>query len=87
MANGHELMRDEQLDDEDQSSLVEKIFPNPDTVSQGEYITMYEFLLSPDISNDPEMIAGVLREFSGWAEHMLRRMQELGLIGGDEMTD
>jgi hypothetical protein len=86
MVNGHKLM-DEPPDSADQLSLVERVFPNPDTVSQGEYITIYELLLSPDISNDPEMIAGVLREFSGWAAYMLRRMQELGLIGGDEMVD
>lgn len=87
MANGYKLMGDEPLDDEGQLSLVERVFPNPDTVCEGEYITIYEFLLSPDISNDPEMIASVLKEFSGWAQYMLRRMQELGLIGGDEMVD
>jgi hypothetical protein len=74
-------------DDGSHLSLVERIFPNPDTVSQGEYFAMYEFLQNPDIDNDPEMIAGVLREFSGWAKYMLRRMQELDLIGGDEMSD
>ena len=74
-------------DEETQLSLVERVFDNPDIVSQGEYLAIYEFLQNPDISNDPEMIAGVLKEFSGWAKYMLRRMQELGLIGGDEMKD
>ena len=87
MANGYKLKGVEPLDDEDQPSLVERVFPNPDTVNQGEYLAIYEFLQNPDISNDPEMIAAVLREFSGWAEYMLRRMQELGLISGDEMND
>ena len=87
MANGYKVTGDESLDDEDQPSLVERVFPNPDTVSEGEYLTIYEFLQNPDISNDLEMIAAVLRDFSGWAQYMLRQMQELGLIGGDEMTD
>jgi len=80
-------MDDEPPDDRGQLSLVERIFPNPDKTSEGEYIAMYEFLQNPDISNDPGMIAGVLREFSGWAGYMLQRMQELGLIGGDEKND
>ena len=87
MANGHKLIDDKPPDDADQLSLVEKIFSHPDTVSQGEYLAIYEFLQGLDIDNDPEMIAAVLREFSGWAQYMLRQMQELGLIGGDEMTD
>ena len=87
MANDHNLLEDESPDDANDSSLVERIFPDPDTVSQGEYIAIYQFLQNPDISSDPEMIAGVLREFSGWATYMLRRMRELGLIGGDEMND
>jgi len=69
-------------DENDLPSLVEQIFEDPDTVCEGEYITMYEFLLSPDIRDDPEAIAGVLREFSGWAQHMLRRMRRLGLVDG-----
>ncbi len=80
MANGHKLMDNEPPDEADQPSLVERVFPHPDTVSEGEYITMYEFLLSPDIRDDPIAIAGVLREFSGWAQHMLRRMRRLGLV-------
>lgn len=87
MANGYKLMGDEPLDDEDQLSIVERVFPNPDTVCEGEYITIYEFLLSPDISNDPEMIASVLREFSGWAQFLLQRMQESGLIDNAETED
>ncbi len=69
-------------DENDLPSLVEQIFDDPDTVCEGEYITMYEFLLSPDIRDDPIAIAGVLREFSGWAQHMLRRMRRLGLVDG-----
>ena len=76
----------ESPDEHSQLSLVERVFPNPDTVSQGEYFAIYEFLQNPDICNDPEMIAAILIEFSGWAEYMLRRMHELGLIGGDEMV-
>ncbi len=61
-------------------SLVEKIFDHPDRVCEGEYITIYEFLLNPDICDDPEMIAGVLTEFSGWALYMLEKMKKAGLI-------
>ena len=87
MANGYKLMGDEPLDDEGQLSLVERVFPHPDQVSEGEYITLYEFLLNPDIRNDPEMIVGVLREFSGWAEYLLQRMRESGLIDDAETDD
>ena len=59
------------LGEEDQNSLVERVFDDPDTVGQGEYTTIYEFLLAPDIRDDTEAIAGVLQEFSGWAQHML----------------
>jgi len=65
--------------EDDQPSLVERTFLDPDTVSQGEYFAIYEFLLSPDIKNDPEMIAGVLEEFAGWAQYMLKQIQEAGL--------
>ena len=64
-----------------------KGYSNPDTICEGEYIAIYEFLLSPDISNDPEMIAGVLREFSGWAQYLLQRMRESGLIDSAETGD
>jgi hypothetical protein len=72
----------EEGDEED--SFVAQIFYHPDTVSQGEYITIYEFLLDPEIRDDPEMIAGVLREFAGWAQHMLEQMRTLGLIDETE---
>ncbi len=74
------MMMDDDAPDEEESSLVERIFLDPDTVSQGEYWAVYEFLLDPDIKDDPEMIAGVLKEFSGWAQYMLGQMRELGLI-------
>ncbi len=61
---------------EEERSLVERIFPDPDSVSEGEYTAIYEFLLSPDICNDSEAIAGVLEEFSGWAEYMLKELQK-----------
>ena len=61
-------------------SLVERVFDNPETISQGEYTAIHEFLLNPDISDDPEAIAGVLKEFAGWAQYMLERMQQLGLV-------
>lgn len=67
-------------DDEDYQSLVEQIFPNPKTVGEGEYTTIYEFLLDPDIRDDSEAIAGVLKEFAGWAQYMLEQMQGLSLI-------
>jgi hypothetical protein len=77
----YRLVAPDPLVDEGTSpSLVESLFDDPDTVCEGEYTTIYEFLLDPDMRNDPEMIAGVLREFSGWALYMLKRMQELGLI-------
>jgi hypothetical protein len=66
--------------DQDHRSLVERIFDDPDVVCEGEYITLYDFLLAPDICNDPEHIAAVLREFAGWATYMLERMQGLNLI-------
>jgi hypothetical protein len=71
--------------EEDHPSLVEKVFPHPDTVCEGEYITIYEFLLNPDIRDDPQLIAGVLKEFSGWALSMLEEMQRLGLIDPTEL--
>jgi len=74
------------VEEEDQQSLVERIFPHPDTVCEGEYITIYEFLLSPDIRNDPELIAGALDEFSGWAQYMLGQMRQRGLIDRNERT-
>lgn len=66
-------------DGDEDESLVAKIFPHPDTVCEGEYITIYEFLLDPEIRDDPQMIAGVLTEFAGWAQHMLEQMRKLGL--------
>ena len=62
--------------EEKDTSLVEKVFHNPRNICQGEYTTIYAFLLSPDICNDPEMIIGVLEEFAGWAQHMLERIQK-----------
>ncbi len=73
--------------DESRPSLVEAIFDRPDNVSQGEYWAIYEFLLDPDIRNDPHRIAGVLREFAGWGRHMLEMMHEAGLIDGAETRD
>lgn len=55
-------------------------------MSQGEYTTIYEFLLDPEISNDPELITGVLGEFISWAQYMLERMHKLGLIDKSETT-
>ena len=68
-------------DDEEYSPLVERIFYSPKRVPEGEYITIYEFLLNdPEIRDDPQAIAGVLKEFAGWSQHMLEQMQQLGLI-------
>lgn len=71
----------------DKSSLVEQVFDSPDNVCEGEYIAIYEFLLSPDICDDPDLIAGVLREFTGWSRHMLRQMYERGLIASPEADE
>lgn len=71
-------------DGNEDESLVAKTFDHPDQVCEGEYITIYEFLLDPDIRDDPERIASVLVEFAGWAQHMLKRMRELGLIDQTE---
>ena len=65
---------------EEDQSLVERIFPDPENIPEGEYIAIYEFLLNPDIRNDPELIVGVLQEFSGWAEYMLKELQKRGLM-------
>jgi hypothetical protein len=65
---------------EEPHSLVEKIFDDPDRICESEYTAIYEFLLSPSICDDPDAIAGVLGEFSGWAEYMLKRIEELELL-------
>ena len=62
-------------------SLVEQIFHSPKQICEGEYITIYEFLLlNPEVRNDPKGIADALKEFAGWTEYMLKQMRELGLI-------
>jgi hypothetical protein len=71
------------FDASDQPSIVEQIFANPERISQGEYWTIYEFLLSPDIRDDVDAIAGVLREFAEWAQYMLEQMRKKGLIEND----
>lgn len=63
-------------------SLVEKVFCDPRSVSQGEYTTIYEFLLSPDICDDPDVIMGVLGEFAGWANYMIEQMQKAMPLSG-----
>ena len=63
-------------EEEDRLSLVERVFGDPGTVGQGEYTAIYEFLLAPDIRDDPDAIAGVLQEFSGWAQYMLGRLPQ-----------
>jgi hypothetical protein len=68
------------LRDEDEPTLVQTLFPDPDSVSQGEYITIYEFLQNPDICNDPAMIAGCLEEFIGWGQYMLDQMRKHGRL-------
>ncbi len=68
------------LQDEAEPTLVQTLFPDPDSVSEGEYITIYEFLQNPDICNDPVMIAGCLEEFRGWAQHMLAQLRKQGLV-------
>jgi hypothetical protein len=65
--------------DEEQPSLVERLFDPPRDVSQGEYTSIYEFLMDPDVRNDPQMIAGILEEFSGWSQYMLGKLHKAGL--------
>lgn len=60
----------------DRRSLVESVFHDSEDVSQGEYTVIYEFLLNPDIRDDPDVIIGILEEFAGWANYMLEQMQK-----------
>ena len=72
------------LDSEsDCRSLVERVFHDPENVSQGEYTTIYEFLLNPDISDDPDVIVGVLEGFAGWANLMIEQMQKATSLPGN----
>jgi hypothetical protein len=73
------------MSEEDRRSIVERVFDDPDTINEGEYTSIYEFLLSPDIKDDLVAIAGVLEEFSGWAQYMLERMRKLSLT--DQIED
>jgi len=79
-----DILNDDFEDDKQPPSLVEQVFFDPDNVSQGEYWAIYEFLLDPDIRDDPEIIVNVLKEFSSWAQYMLGQIQELGLINEAE---
>ena len=54
-----------------QPSLVERLFDNPDNISQGEYTAIYDILLNEDVRNNPVLIIACLEEFSGWAQYML----------------
>jgi hypothetical protein len=65
-------------EESDHPSLVESVFPNPDQICAGEYITIYEFLLSPDFRNDPQAIVAILEEFSSWSQYMLAEMRKRG---------
>jgi hypothetical protein len=67
-------------DEEEQPSLVERLFDRPRDISQGEYTAIYELLINPDVCNDPQLIAGILEEFSGWAQYMLEKMHKAGLV-------
>ena len=67
-------------------SLVERLFPDPDNVSQGEYYAIHNLLLNMDECDDPQAIAGVLREFAGWATYMLGQMKAAGLIGESDLS-
>jgi hypothetical protein len=67
-------------DEEEQPSLVERLFDHPSNISQGEYTAIYELLMDPDVCNDPQLIAGILEEFSGWAQYMLEKMHKADLV-------
>jgi hypothetical protein len=71
-----------QMAENDNCSLVEKVFCDPRSVSQGEYTTIYEFLLNQGISDDPDVIIGVLKEFAGWANLMIEQMRKATSLPG-----
>lgn len=66
------------MESDDNLTIVEKVFPDPDQVSEGEYWALYEFFTTSDIENDPEMILGCLEEFSGWAIYLRDLMKKAG---------
>ena len=68
------------LDEEHQLSLVERLFDNPDNISQGEYTAIYDILLNEEVRNDPVLIVACLEEFSGWAQYMLEIMKRHGFV-------
>lgn len=57
-------------------SLVERVFDNPKIIGQGEYTTIYDFLLDLDERDDPEFMVVVLEEFSRWAQYMIEKMRK-----------
>ncbi len=67
-------------------SLLERLFPHPDNVCQGEYYAIYDLLSGMDERDDPQALAGVLREFAGWALYLLAQMKAAGLIGEAEAS-
>jgi hypothetical protein len=68
------------LNEEHHPSLVERLFDNPDNISQGEYTAIYDILLNEDVRNDPVLIVACLEEFSGWARYMLEIVRKHGLL-------
>jgi hypothetical protein len=59
------------LNEEHQPSLVERLFDDPRDISQGEYTAIYDILLNEGVRNNPVLIVACLEEFSGWAQYML----------------
>ncbi len=72
------------MESHDAVSIVERVFPNPKDIGEGEYWAIYDFFASPDIENDPDLIMGCLEEFSGWATHLIDLMRKAGY--GDQST-
>ena len=65
-------------DEQNQKSLVETLFWDPEAVSEGEYWAIYEFLQDPNICDDPVAIAGSLQEFAEWTQFMLEQIKKRG---------
>lgn len=52
---------------------LNEVLPNPDNVCQSEYLAIYETVEA--FRDDPEMVEGILKEFQGWAQDLLQKLQ------------
>jgi hypothetical protein len=55
----------------------ETVFADPDEVGQTEYLMIYEAV--EGFRNDPEQVAGMLREFVDLATERLEHLERLGV--------